>query len=183
MILFINTCVRPASRTLWLARRVLERVKGDREILEIKLDNKPLDYSMLEYRTKLSEREDFSDPLFNDAKIFSEAEEILIAAPFWDLSFPAILKNYIEAINIVGLTFKYLPDGQPLGLCKAKRLIYVTTAGGKIFNEAYGYGYIKDLAENFYGIPIVKLIKAEGLDIIGANVTEILNDAEKNIAL
>ena len=48
------------------------------------------------------------------------------------------------------------------------------TAGGAYCPEEYGFGYIKALAEGFYGIEKVSLIKAVGLDIIGADVEGIL---------
>ena len=103
----------------------------------------------------------------------------MIAAPYWDLSFPAVLKAYFEQINVLGLTFEYTDDGFPRGLCRAKKLIYVTTAGGPIISDEYGYGYVKALAQNFYGIPDVCQVKAEMLDVIGADVNGILNKALK----
>ena len=48
---------------------------------------------------------EFNDHIFDYAKDFAKADTIVIAAPFWDLSFPASLKCYIEAINILGITF------------------------------------------------------------------------------
>ena len=36
---------------------------------------------------------------------------IVIAAPYWDLSFPAVLKTYLEQINVLGVTFDYSDDG------------------------------------------------------------------------
>ena len=183
MILFINTCVRPESRTYRLAKQVLKRIKGKNEIIEIRPDNKPLTNETLIYRTQLAEKGNFDDPVFEDAKLFSSAEQIVIAAPYWDLSFPASLKNYVESINIVGLTFAYSEDGRPHGLCNAKRLIYVTTAGGSISSDIYGYGYIRELASLFYGIPEVICIKAEGLDIIGANVEFILQETVRKLEI
>ena len=106
--------------------------------------------------------------MFTLARQFAAADEIVIAAPYWDLSFPAVLKQYIEQINVVGITFRYTPEGIPEGLCRASRLTYVMTAGGEFVPEEYGFGYMKALAESFYGIPEVQLIKAVGLDIAGA---------------
>ena len=112
---------------------------------------------------------------------FAEADIIVVAAPYWDLSFPAILKAYFEQINVLGLTFEYTEDGFPRGLCKAKKLIYVTTAGGPIISDEFGYGYVKALAQNFYGISNVCQVKAEGLDVIGADEEGILNKALEGI--
>ena len=65
----------------------------------------------------------------------------------------------------------------PVGLCSAKRLFYVTTAGGSFVPEDYGFGYVKALAQNFYGIQDVRKIEASGLDLFGADVNAILNSA------
>ena len=43
--------------------------------------------------------------------------------------------------------------------------------------EEYGFGYIKTLAENFYGVEDVELIKAVGLDIYEADASAIINEA------
>ena len=90
------------------------------------------------------------------------------------VSFPAALKQYFEQINAIGIPFRYTESGEPQGLCQAKKLYYVTTAGGTIFSDAYGYGYVKALAQTFYGIPETELISAENLDMIGADVEAIL---------
>ena len=50
------------------------------------------------------------------------------------------------------------------------------TAGGDYAPDEYGFGYIKALAEGYYGITDVRLIKATGLDIIGADVEAILQE-------
>lgn len=183
MILFLNACVRnDKSRTLKLAKTVLRKMSG--EIRERKLEDIKfpiVDQTFLDWRDQCIAVGDYSSPAFDLAREFAEAEAVVIAAPFWDLSFPASLKQYFEQINVLGVTFNYTEEGVPLGLCNAKQLIYVTTAGGVIFSEEYGYGYIKALAQSFYGIPDVRMIKAEGLDILGADVDQILIDAENNL--
>ena len=81
-----------------------------------------------------------------------------------------------KQICAIGVTFRYTESGEPRGLCKAKKLYYVTTAGGPIYSDAFGYGYVKALAETFYGIPETEMISAENLDVIGADVEAILRD-------
>ena len=115
------------------------------------------------------------------ARQFASADTIVIAAPYWDLSFPATLKQYIEAINVTGVAFRYSEEGIPVGLCRAKKLWYVMTAGGTYVPEEYGFGYVKALAQLFWGIEDVELIKAVGLDIVGAEVEGILREAEESI--
>ena len=137
--------------------------------------------SFLEKRDKLIHDRDFSNPLFSLARQFAAADEIVIAAPYWDLSFPAALKQYFEQINVVGITFVYTSDGTPAGLCKARRLTYIVTAGGSFFPEEYGPGYVRSLAQFFYGIPEFRLIKAVGLDMDGADVDGIMNSAKADM--
>ena len=57
----------------------------------------------------------------------------------------------------------------------------MTTAGGLFVPEEYGFGYVKTLAQSFYGIQDVRIIKAAGLDIIGADIDAIMRAAEEEI--
>lgn len=183
MLLYIDACVREGSRTRYLADGLLKALNAPCVRLRLADCSFPaVDEAFLKQRDRLIGEGNFSHPLFDYARQFAEADEIIIAAPFWDLSFPAVLKTYLEQINVVGLTFRYSPEGIPEGLCRAKKLYYVTTAGGDFFPEAYGFGYVQALATSFYGIRDVKLIKATGLDIAGAPVEILLHDCEKEIA-
>ena len=178
MILFINACVRKQSRTLRLAKRLLNNLNGD--VKEVRLEDVSfpvVDEEFIEQREALKNSGKYDDHMFDLGKDFASADTIVIAAPYYDLSFPAMLKQYFEQINVLGLTFTYSESGIPRGLCRAKELYYVTTAGGPIMSDDYGFGYVKALANTFYGIDAVYQIKAEGLDIVGANVEEILNGA------
>ena len=181
-ILYINACVRKDSRTNKLAQYALSKLQG--EAIEINLNSEkiaPLYQDRLSLRDDLIKNKNFDHPIFEYAKQFANSDTIVITAPYWDLSFPAILKTYIENINVNGITFSYSEKGYPVSLCKAKKLIYITTAGGPIISDEFGFGYIKSLAENFYGIKDIVYIKAEGLDIYGANTEEILKKAKKDI--
>lgn len=73
---------------------------------------------------------------------------------------------------------KYSKDGVPVGLCRANRLIFVTTAGGCYVPDIYGFGYVRELAQNYYGIQEVLKIEAAGLDIDGADIEKLMKDAE-----
>ena len=181
-ILFINACVRTESRTRQLTEKLL--LKLNRPYEEVRLHEIAFpvaDEDFLNMRDRLIAERDFENPLFNLARQFSESEIIVIAAPYWDLSFPAALKQYFEQINVVGITFKYTEDGIPVGLCKARRLYYVTTAGGSYVPEEFGFGYIKALSQGFYGIQEVRKIEAAGLDLVGADVSAIMRAAESTI--
>ncbi len=181
-ILLINACVRPESRTLRLAHHLLDRLDG--EVTELDLQRealRPLDAETLGQRDAILARGELGAPMLRCARQFAAAEQIVVAAPYWDLSFPAAVKTYFEHINAGGVTFSYGADGRPVSHCRAKRLFYVMTAGGPIFPPNHGFAYVKSLAESFYGIPEVKCFSAELLDVEGADVEEILRDAERRI--
>ena len=183
MVLFINACVRIQSRTKRLADELLKRIgEPIRELRLLDVDMPRVDENYLKTRDALLEKEAYDSPMFVLAREFAAAGKIVVAAPYWDLSFPAALKQYFELINVMGITFAYKSDGFPKPLCKAKVLYYVTTAGGAFCPEEYGYGYVKALAENFYGIADVKLIKAVGFDVDGADESKILQEAIGRLA-
>lgn len=175
MILYINACVRQDSRTERLAEALLKQMADD--IQQVRLEDitfEVTDQAFIDKREQLIEEGAFDHEMFALARQFASADQIVIAAPYWDLSFPAALKQYIENVTVNGITFVYTPEGIPSGLCKAQKLYYVTTVGGDYAPDEYGYGYIQAIAGGYYGITDTKLIKATGLDIIGADVEEIL---------
>lgn len=65
------------------------------------------------HRVELSDKGDFSNEMFKYAHQFAESDTVVIAAPYWDLSFPAVLKAYLEAVSVCGITFKYDEQGVP----------------------------------------------------------------------
>ena len=166
-ILFINACVRPQSRTLELAQNLIKKTNGSVERLNLyDIQLSPLDAQGIVFREQASKEQDFSDEVFDLAKQFAKADEIVVAAPYWDLLFPAVLRTYLEAVCVAGLTFRYSAEGRPVGLCKAKKAYYVTTAGGFIGENNFGFMYVKALFEQLFGVEQVEFISAEGLDII-----------------
>lgn len=120
-VLLIDCCVHgEQSRTLKLAQRyldTLEDVQVNHQKL-YELDLAPLSYE----ETVERKRTDI-------AKTFAQADEIVVAAPYWDLSFPSILKVYLEHVCVTGITFHYV-GYETQGLCKAKKAVYISTAGG-----------------------------------------------------
>lgn len=183
MVLYINACVRAVSRTHRLAAYLLDALQKTDEVIELKLEEAgllPLDAKRLSYRDDCIREGRMDDPFFDLAHQFAKADTIVISAPFWDNAFPALLKLYIENICVSGLTFSYNEMGMPVGLCQGKKLYYVVTSGGPHFS-AFGYDYIKTMAQVMFGIPETELIVAENLDVIGNDVDAILADTMKSI--
>lgn len=203
-ILFISACVRDSSRTLILARDLLSKLSGEvptevstevtgdvvtemsektkGEVTELRLEEEkiePLSKDSLEKRDRLLAAGKTEDDFFCYARQFAQADCIVIAAPYWDLAFPALLKSYLEAVTVSGITFCY-ENNRPKGLCRAKLLYYVTTSGGPILSD-FGYPYVEALAKNLYGIRETTCIRAENLDMDGADVEKILENAKAGI--
>lgn len=182
-ILLINACIREDSRTKILADYLLTKLSGNLETIDLNQDEpQPFNREILIKRNKLLQEGNHNDPMFSYAQKFASADIIVMAVPYWDLSFPALFKTFIEYVNAIGIVFKYSPEGQIIPLCRAKTLYYITTMGG--YNPMdFGFGYIQFLAKNMYGIQDVRLIKAEGLDVQGNEVPQILKEAQKQIDL
>lgn len=181
-ILFLDACVRPCSRTRELAETLLQKLNGDVQKMRLyEASLLPLDLIGMEKRDQAARNNNFSDPTFDAAKQFAAADVIVIAAPYWDLMFPAVLKTYLENITVNGITFCYSDQGRPQSMCKAKALHYVTTAGGFIGQNDFGFSYIKTLAQNFFGINEIYRYTAEGLDIFGADADAIMRKAKAEI--
>ena len=180
--LFVNACIRKESRTRMLAEYLLKRLDQDYVELQLqKEDIHPLDEESLNRRNELCTQGKYDDPFFRYARQFKEAETIVIAAPYYDLSFAARLKDYLETINVVGLTFHYLEDDVPSTLSSVRKLIYITTAGGTIVSHEYGYGYVKTMFECFYEVKDQTYFYAEKLDLMGADPDAILQETRDKI--
>ena len=117
-------------------------------------------------------------PMLQPALEAAQADLILVGAPYWDLTFPAALKVYLEWASAIGITFGYTKEGQQVGLCKARHLVFITTAGGPIGNLNLGYDYLKAWA-GMVGIDQTHCLTAENLDIRGADVEGILAQARQ----
>lgn len=174
--LFINAAFREGSRTLKLAESYL--AGNNREVKRIELGDEypqPLTRASLEVYNQSVSKRDFRDSMFDAARQFVEADEIVIAAPFWNYSIPAVLYAYLEMVCSQGVSFDMDEKGNYYSLCKARRLTYITTAGGPIPENDHAFGYIRDLCTVFWKIDDVRYYKAECLDVYGADVEGILS--------
>ena len=184
-LLFIDACVnRGISRTEQLAQALLKAMNknGEYEIETLNLEDEDLKLftgKESALRESLTRAGNFEGPLFTYAKQFAAADRIVVAAPYWDFSFPARMKCYLEQICVTGLTFTFSSKGIPGGLCHADSLHYVTTSGGSIGELNLGYEYLEKLCKVYYGINETVCYTAEGLDIEGNSVEEIMKEAEE----
>lgn len=177
-LLIIDACPRGGqSRTLKLLDAFLEGYTGSSQTVHLcQMDLTPYDGAMVDHREALANAGRTGDPLYALARQFAQADDILIAAPYWDLSFPSVLKVYIEHIFARTITFIYDETG-PVGLCRARRLGFLTTSGSPIPPGLnMGGDYLKAVG-SMLGIPQFHQVSAQGLDIDGADVDAILQEA------
>ena len=183
-LLFIDGCVSqrgPASRTRALAEAFLSAFRESHPGAEVEtvtleaLDLKPFLPAALNQRDELASVGAFGAPVFDLARQFQAADKIVAAAPFWDMSFPAVMRTYIEYISANGLCYHYEAGGCH-GDCRADRLAYLTTGGDFEQPESLGVLYWKQLAKMF-GIPRFYYVFAGGLDVDPAKTPEIMDAA------
>ena len=103
MMLFVNCCPRGESRTEKLARALLKALGEHEELRLYDEPLHPLGRADIAKRDALLAEKKYDDEMFRYARQFAAADRIVIAAPLWDLSFPAQLKVYLENIYVTGI--------------------------------------------------------------------------------
>ena len=180
-LLFLNACIdRERSRTLRIARAAVSVLEGrglhTTELILEEEDVRPMNTATLRKRNDLLRQGRFDDPLFSHARTFRDADRVVIAAPFWDFGFPSVLKTYLESVSCPGITYRYTPEGDLIGLCKARRMTYITTRGGFVDdNSDLGFATVKALG-HYFGIPEVDCISANAMDIPTTDVETVLEE-------
>ena len=187
-LLYINACInRQDSRTDRLAQAWIEKKlsTGMYQLQTVVLAEEknlmPLLWTGLQNRQSAIEQKDFSTPYFRFARDFAKANEVVIACPYWDMSFPSVFKVYLEHLCIRELTFCYSEKGIPQGLTDITSAVYFTTSGGYIGENNCGFDYVQKLFSQLFGIREIKLFSAEGLDIRGNDPEQILAQAIEKI--
>ncbi|MBR5345810.1 MAG: NAD(P)H-dependent oxidoreductase [Clostridia bacterium] len=181
-LLFVNACPRGKdSRTLALAEHLLRHLQQKLPELIITRHDlptmrlQPVNARRLKRKEALCDQRNWDDPLTAIGADFQRANAVIIAAPYWDLSFPSILKTWVENIWVRNLTFFYRDD-KPVGLAKGKAAVYVTTAGSYTAKHDWGTLYIEDVMKTL-GIPAFRAVKAEALDLLSSDPETILTIA------
>lgn len=179
--LFIDCCLRKGSNTKKLAEAFLSELNGyDVKHLVLENENlKPLVGEFYEEREKILKEGNLNHDRFRYAHEFAESDLIIVAAPFWDLCFPALLKTYIENICVDKITFDSTASGLT-GLCKAQNLVYLTTRGGfyKEQDNELAIPFFKAM-NNFFGIKNLHYVAADGMNVEGFDYKKSLEDAKK----
>lgn len=166
-LLYIDACIRDEqSRTKRIAIPVVEALKHRYDVQSLVLNELDLSIVKKELITKRNNGE--IDPqVMYWAESVRDADRIVIAAPFWDMSIPAALKNFLELCSIFDVTFKS-DDKTCYGNCKAEKMLYITTRGmdistGDALEQASSY--LKALSW-LWGIGPLEVVSAQNMDYI-----------------
>ncbi|MDD6253725.1 MAG: NAD(P)H-dependent oxidoreductase [Candidatus Cryptobacteroides sp.] len=167
-LIIIDSCMRRESRT----RVILEAAK---EVLVSRYDIETIDVNSAALPPltpeALKERTDGRIPekAVAVAEKIAAADRLVIAAPFWDMSFPAALKAFFENLSLYGITFT--DDGTTCtGLCRCGKVLYITTRGMDIptgDSRDQGSSYLKALS-SLWGLGEVITVAAWNLDYMSA---------------
>ncbi|EDT16498.1 FMN-dependent NADH-azoreductase [Clostridium perfringens] len=166
------------SRTFKVSDSFVEEYKKNNpedEIITLDLYKENIDFLRADDLGKLfgpKDEESKNNSILKYAYQFADADKYIIAAPMWNLSFPAILKAYIDYVSVSGITFKYTAEG-PVGLLNNKKAVHIVSRGGGYDNSPYEMGdrYLRTIL-GFFGIKDIETIAIDNLDVMGVNVKE-----------
>lgn len=172
-LLYIDACIRDEeSRTKRIAEPIIGALEKKYDVQRFVLNEMELDVVQKDLvRKRLN---GVIDPtVMSWAETVRDADRIVIAAPFWDMSIPAALKNFVELCSILDVTFK-TNDKTCYGNCKAEKLLFITTRGmdiptGDVREQATSY--LKALSW-LWGIGPMQVVAAQNMDYASANEIE-----------
>lgn len=172
-LLYIDACIRDElSRTKRIATPIVEALKQKYEVQTLVIND--LDLSIVKKELITKRNNGVIDPqVMSWAESVRDADRIVIAAPFWDMSFPAALKNFLELCSIFDVTFKS-DEKTCYGNCKAEKMLYITTRGmdistGDVLEQ--GTPYLKAISW-LWGIGPMQVISAQNMDYISEKEIE-----------
>ena len=164
-LVVINACVRKAdSRTLRIAEPIIEALAKRYNVTRYDLPDTeivPLTPDLYSQRAEGVVPEWAKEA----AQAIAKADAILIAAPFWDMSFPAVLKCFFEQTSLFDITFT--DNGSScVGLCRSPKVLYITTRGMDIRTGSpleQATPYIKAIG-TLWGLGELTTISARNMD-------------------
>ena len=163
-LVFIDATMREESRTRRIALPIISELSGRYDIETIRLDG--AGFPVVDGRI-LHDRDCGIVPVeYADmSRRIAAADRIVIAAPFWDMSFPSALKVFFENMSLFHITFDS-DDRQCYGLCRCSRVLYITTRGMDIHTGdplEQATPYIRALS-HLWGLGELYVVSAENLD-------------------
>ena len=130
-LVVIDACIRgEESRTRRIAEPILGALAKRYEITRFDLTKMPME-PLTPETYALRAAGQVPAWALEAAKTVAAADRIVVVAPFWDMSFPAVVKVFFEHISLFDVTFT--DNGRScVGLCKCEKVMYITTRGMNI---------------------------------------------------
>lgn len=177
-LFYIDSTMREESRTRLIATAIIDKLSERYEIETVRLDG--ADFPAVGSRI-LHDRDNGIVPerYADMARRLAAADRLVIAAPFWDMSFPAVLKVFFENMSLYNITFGS-NEKECYGLCRCEKVLYITTRGmnirtGDALEQATPY--IKALGR-LWGLGEIITVAAENMDYsTPEEINEKVNDA------
>ncbi|MEI4529260.1 FMN-dependent NADH-azoreductase [Priestia megaterium] len=112
---------------------------------------------------------------------FISADKFVFVTPFWNFSYPPVMKAYLDAVSVAGKSFRYTENGQPVGLLTDKKAVHIQARGG-FYSEGpaaeleMGHRHLQVMM-NFFGVPSFEGLFVEGHNKAPERAQEIKEDA------
>lgn len=163
-LFYIDACMREGSNTKKIAEAVVGELSKRYDVECVRLSEMAfpvVNNDILVERNNGYVPEEY----VTMAKKIAAADRLVIAAPFWDMSFPSALKVFLENMSLFNITFNS-NEKECYGLCKAEKVLYITTRGmnistGDALEQATPY--IKALSR-LWGLGELSVIAAQNMD-------------------
>ena len=163
-IFYVDACLRTGSNTKKIADAIIAKLAERYEIETVRLSENTfpiVNNDILNDRANGIVPEEYVEM----AKKLADANRLVIAAPFWDMSFPSALKVFLENMSLFNVTFGS-NEKECYGLCKAEKVLYITTRGmnintGDALEQATPY--IKAIGK-LWGLGELQVISAQNMD-------------------
>ena len=130
-LVVIDACIRgEESRTRRIAEPILAALAKRYEITRFDLTQMAMEpLTPATYAERAAGR--VPEWALEASRTVAAADRLVVVAPFWDMSFPAVLKVFFEHISLFDITFA--DNGRfCVGKCKCEKVMYVTTRGMNI---------------------------------------------------
>lgn len=163
-LFYVDACLREGSNTKKIADVIINELSNKYEIETVSLSEcsfPVVGNDILNDRANGIVPEEY----VTMAKKLAAADRLVIASPFWDMSFPSALKVFLENMSLFNVTFAS-SEKECYGLCKAEKVLYITTRGMNISTGdemEQATPYIKAIGK-LWGLGDLHVISAQNMD-------------------
>ena len=191
MLHIIATPREEESRTLQVSQVFLDSFKEkhpdwlidelnlSKELLpELSMKSVSGKYILLQGKNLFGKAKELWAEILQHIERFKTADFFLISTPMWNFHIPYMLKHYIDLIVQPHYLFRYTETGEVEGLVKNKKMVIITSSGGKYGGDLKKLDFQEPYLRwifHFIGIEDITFIHAEGMD-------EGFEEAKKSLA-